>query len=550
MMGKKVDLSKLTEEETQHVWAVVQRDFDLRKKEEERLDDLKCKVEKESAKRDLLFNQAHLNKSHCVHCLQPFKFLVNSKCQCQVCHFYTCKNCSHYNKKDQGWVCDSCHIIRVMKISSLEWYHDHIRSRFKHFGSAKVMRSLYGWLQQGQSMGLNMTGSYQHQATTGAYNEDKESEDDLDSAEVQHYNLSFSKLVGQGKDASQKESLIAEADLAAMFHHILQQQGETTSPPGQEFTTEVNLPGNSNWKNLDKNSRHRAGSQWNVPQRSQYCADMDTSDEGMRGNDRMSVHQPHHTRRRSKASFQENVHHSESQFLGLGAHTSADLEEETLKNKLEELTNNITEKGVSSEEEEKTRAESKTLLNTFSDNLPNKDEMVYIAAAKASKLKKVLQEVEEHAQQSGTTDSELSGLEDKVATAAAQVQHAENEVSDIESRIAALSSAGLTVTPTEKARKTSPLKTPSPFISRYMENFQEVQTPEAGNMTSSSNEINKVLSMQQALRRKFNIPIDMPDGQDCFERNALYRGSLTQRNPNGKNRKVDRIFAKPVLTHQ
>lgn len=35
--GKKLDLSKLTDEEAQHVWAVVQRDFDLRKKEEDRL---------------------------------------------------------------------------------------------------------------------------------------------------------------------------------------------------------------------------------------------------------------------------------------------------------------------------------------------------------------------------------------------------------------------------------------------------------------------------------------------------------------------------------
>lgn len=35
--GKKLDLSKLTDEEAKHVWEVVQRDFDLRKKEEDRL---------------------------------------------------------------------------------------------------------------------------------------------------------------------------------------------------------------------------------------------------------------------------------------------------------------------------------------------------------------------------------------------------------------------------------------------------------------------------------------------------------------------------------
>lgn len=36
-MGKKLDLSKLTDEEAEHVLAVVQRDFNLRKREEERL---------------------------------------------------------------------------------------------------------------------------------------------------------------------------------------------------------------------------------------------------------------------------------------------------------------------------------------------------------------------------------------------------------------------------------------------------------------------------------------------------------------------------------
>lgn len=36
-MDKKLDLSRLTDEEAKHVWEVIQRDFELRKKEEERL---------------------------------------------------------------------------------------------------------------------------------------------------------------------------------------------------------------------------------------------------------------------------------------------------------------------------------------------------------------------------------------------------------------------------------------------------------------------------------------------------------------------------------
>lgn len=32
---------------------------------------------------------------------------------------------------------------RVLKIGTLEWYHANVRARFKRFGSAKVMRSLF-----------------------------------------------------------------------------------------------------------------------------------------------------------------------------------------------------------------------------------------------------------------------------------------------------------------------------------------------------------------------------------------------------------------------
>lgn len=42
---------------------------------------------------------------------------------------------------------------RIVKIGSLEWYYEHVRSRFKRFGSAKVLQSLYGRLQPSQ--GLN-----------------------------------------------------------------------------------------------------------------------------------------------------------------------------------------------------------------------------------------------------------------------------------------------------------------------------------------------------------------------------------------------------------
>ncbi|OCT61244.1 melanophilin isoform X2 [Xenopus laevis] len=609
-MEKKLDLSKLNDDEAKHVWEVVQRDINLRKKEEERIEDLKEKVEKESSKRELLSNQRHLNETHCMHCLQPFQFLLNSKRQCKDCQFHVCKNCSRYNKKELGWVCDSCRVDRLVKAGSLDWYYDHVRSRFKRFGSAKVMRSLYMRQQldaRGASGLQNKVNSlpdinreYLRQARAGMFHDDEE--DVIDSAEAQRYNMmrktkrklsvhpydfdmdseystqsrrqsmqlsptleqdvfqSFSERPSAGRDfTSQKESLFAEADLASMFHHILQEQGQNAASPEQEFSTEVRLTVNSRRLSLDNTGRPSSPSL--APKRSQYSGDMDTSEEEGGAIPKAPP------RRRSRASSQENVHHGGSQIsdlnkrmsaiermlnrleerlsvnsdesAGPGVHTDADIEEETLKRKLGELASNISDKGGSSDEEKIPKLKSSNKEQT------TEAQKVYRAAEKTYTLDKNLRELEERACQSGTTDSELSELEVNVASAIAQVQQTESEVSDIESRIAALSAAGLTVSPVDKAKRKSSSRVFVPAISRSIEPFQE-STPDMYIMSTPSDA--KILAMQHALRKKFNID---PDATDLpVEKSAMYCGSLTQRNPNGKNRKADRIFSKPIVTQR
>ncbi|KAM6397272.1 melanophilin isoform 2-T2 [Pluvialis apricaria] len=617
-MGRKLDLSKLTDEEAKHVWEVVQRDFDLRKKEEERLEELKCKIDQESSKREFLTNQSHLNETHCVHCLQPFKFLLNSKRQCLDCHFYTCKNCSRYNKKEQGWVCDPCRLSRIVKIGSLEWYYEHVRSRFKRFGSAKVLQSLYGRLQPGQ--GLNSTFLGLHDRvyslpdinsecqllTSGGIGDDSDDEDDvLRGAEAECYSRmrktkrllsvhpfdfeldseysaqsrrqsvqlspaasspdafqSFPDFPNSAEDASQKESRITEADL--VFHHILQEQGPGVSPPEQHFSTEVRLTVNSRRRSLERNAK--PGSPRNEQPQSRYSADMDTSDEDVKGA-QFPAYPPHHMKHRSRVSSQDNVSHSRNQIHELSKRMSAiermlnrleekilvrsdespapesqldpDAEEEELKRKMEELASNISDKEVSSEEEdhEEKRAKKRE-IGCSSDDMARDARKVYLTAGKTYRLEKTLKELEEGAQHSGTTDSELSELEDKVASAAAQVQQAESEISDIESRIAALSAAGLTVKSVEKARKKSSrqaacIHSPDPDSSSPGESLDDI----------------KVMPGLQGFRRKFNTPFEITSLDDSFDRNSIYRGSLTQRNPNGKNRRVERLFAKPVMTH-
>ncbi|XP_054027998.1 melanophilin isoform X7 [Dryobates pubescens] len=616
-MGRKLDLSKLTDEEAKHVWEVVQRDFDLRKKEEERLEELKCKIDQESSKREFLTNQSHLNETHCVHCLQPFKFLLNSKRQCLDCHFYTCKNCSRYNKKEQGWVCDPCRLSRIVKIGSLEWYYEHVRSRFKRFGSAKVLQSLYGRLQPGRGLNSAFLGLHDrvyslpdinsecHLLTSGDIGDDSDDEDSvLRGAEAECYSRmrktkrllsvhpfdfeldseysaqsrrqsvqlspaasspdafqSFTDFPNSAEDASQ-DSRITDADL--VFHHVLQEQGPGMSPPEQHFSTEVRLTVNSRRRSLERNAK--PGSSWNEQPRSRYSADMDTSDEDVKGA-HVPAYPPHHMKRRNRASSQENGSHSGNQIHELNKRMSAiervlnrleekilvrsdespapesqldpDAEEEELKRKLEELASNISDKEVSSEEEhEEKRRAKKPEMSSSSDDMARDVQKVYLTAGKTYQLEKTLKELEEGTQRSGTTDSELSELEDKVASAATQVQQAESEVSDIESRIAALSAAGLTVKSVEKARKKSSgqaayLHSPGPTSSSAGESSDDV----------------KAMPRLQGFRRKFNSPLQITSFDDSFDRNSIYRGSLTQRNPNGKNRRVERLFAKPVMTH-
>ncbi|XP_030132928.4 melanophilin isoform X7 [Taeniopygia guttata] len=584
-MGRKLDLSKLTDEEAKHVWEVVQRDFDLRKKEEERLEELKCKIDQESSKREFLTNQSHLNETHCVHCLQPFKFLLNSKRQCLDCRFYTCKNCSRYNKKEQGWVCDPCRLSRIVKIGSLEWYYEHVRSRFKRFGSAKVLQSLYGRLQPGQGLSSAFLGLHDRVYSLPDINrecqlltscdagDDSDEEDNvLHGAEAERYSRmcktkrllsvhpfdfeldsdysaqsrrqsvqlspaasspdafqSFPDFPNSAEDGSQ-ESRITDADL--VFHHVLQEPG--VSAPEQHFSTEVRLTVNARRRSLERNPK--PGIPWNEPPRARYLADMDTSDEEVRG----AQLPAHHSRRRNRASSQENISHSSSQSAAPESHTDPDAEEEELKRKLEELASNISDKEVSSDEEEgeEEKREKKPEINSSSDAMARDVRKLYLTAGKTYQLEKTLKELEEGAQHSGTTDSELSELEDKVASAAAQVQQAESEISDIESRIAALSAAGLTVKSVEKAKKKSSvqaacLHSPGPASSSPGECLDDI----------------KAMPGLQRFRRKFNSPLEITSLEDSFDRNSAYRGSLTQRNPNGKGRRVERLFAKPVMTH-
>ncbi|XP_029971285.1 rab effector MyRIP isoform X2 [Salarias fasciatus] len=142
-MGRKLDLSGLSDHEAEHVLQVVQRDMRLRKKEEERLSELKQELDEEGSRCLLLSRQSCFNQRCCIRCCSPFTFLLNPKRRCRDCHYNVCKACRVYCKPDKAWLCSACQKSRLLKTQSLEWFYTNVKKRFKRFGSAKVLKTLY-----------------------------------------------------------------------------------------------------------------------------------------------------------------------------------------------------------------------------------------------------------------------------------------------------------------------------------------------------------------------------------------------------------------------
>uniref|UniRef100_A0A8C9JRA7 Melanophilin n=1 Tax=Panthera tigris altaica TaxID=74533 RepID=A0A8C9JRA7_PANTA len=354
-MGKKLDLSKLTDDEAKHIWEVVQRDFDLRRKEEERLGGLKDRIKKESSQRELLSDAAHLNETHCARCLQPYRLLVAPKRQCLDCHLFTCQDCSHAHPEEEGWLCDPCHLARVVKMGSLEWYYGHLRARFKRFGSAKVIRSLCGRLQGG--------GGPEPSPGEGSGDSEQTEEDgELDTL-AQAQPLGSKALTGEprAKDTSQEAVVLEEADGGAPGRHPHpEEQTDSLSAARQDTLTEPRFPRQSCTTALGLAVTPGPGVISSERLSSRYPADEGTSDDEDTGADGVA----------SQSLTWRDCAPAESQHLTGHQPTDADREEETLKRKLEEMTSHISDQGASSEEEGSKEEEAGLNRKTSIEDLP------------------------------------------------------------------------------------------------------------------------------------------------------------------------------------
>ncbi|CAF0865361.1 unnamed protein product [Didymodactylos carnosus] len=102
------DLSVLNDDECKRILAVVQRDFKLRQKENQRL-----------------------------------LILINPKEVCSECNLFVCHDCSTYDKTKKVWICNSCEKVKELDTQSLEWFYNQTHQKYKRCGSAKVVRELH-----------------------------------------------------------------------------------------------------------------------------------------------------------------------------------------------------------------------------------------------------------------------------------------------------------------------------------------------------------------------------------------------------------------------
>ncbi|XP_052719615.1 uncharacterized protein LOC128191529 isoform X6 [Crassostrea angulata] len=148
---KHMNLEHLSDAECEKILQVLQKDFELREKEKERLHKIEECLKEEEEKTEVIAVKTKLNEEVCVRCCQKFGIIFNRKQLCLVCKHYVCKRCADYNDSEKGYTCHACIKERAeieeqerdLKLKSFEWFYNNVSQKFKRFGSAKVVRSLY-----------------------------------------------------------------------------------------------------------------------------------------------------------------------------------------------------------------------------------------------------------------------------------------------------------------------------------------------------------------------------------------------------------------------
>lgn len=587
-MGRKLDLSQLSDAEARHVWTVVQRDLSLRRKDQERLRALKDQVQHcGSAKRVHPGPDPGVPSeiTVCAFCPQPLPAGAQ-RGQCLDCLRVSCEGCGR--PEGRGWLCQSCQAARSARLGSLDWFYGLLRTRFKSLGSDKVRRSLAGRLQ----------AAGEPQPSPGERSEDSElTDEDKDGGhlEAQAQPLgsrpkrrlsvhdldiqldsddsagSWGSLPSPGHDpaitGSPQPSTGEPSSEEAVSQDTLvpeepddqgsgggEEQLDRPSPPVRDTPAELDLPGVPHSSAPEGDPEPGSAGLRREQPLSRHLADADTSDGDSTGAQRAS---PHHSSQRKwppddsqipelnqrlravdhlLTRLEHAVATTPAQVPTDRMPSEADLEEAALKRKLEQLARPLSERGASSEEDQEdwARLGGVPIFTQTPKGPPG--------ARPTSRQEQERQWPMDPGQSPG---QELSRLEDSVATAAERIQQAEAEVSHIQSRIAALQAAGLTVTPSATPqRRRSNLPVLLPRLAGRLS--QCPQDPDA--KLPKEGQVPPVSYLPR--RAPTTIPRRPGEDGDAFDRQSVSRGSLTQRSPNGKRGPANHGFAKPVMTQK
>ncbi|XP_060040683.1 melanophilin, partial [Erinaceus europaeus] len=454
---------------------------------------LKEEVQKQSTQREQLGGPP--GEPHCACCLRPFRLLSAPPHQCQGCPLVTCEGCGRCHPEGQDWLCDPCHLARAGKTGSLDWFYGHLRARFRSFGSAKVIRSLSQRLRAGepQPSSGERDGDREQLAVDGegdlgaqpqppgssttkrrlsvhGLDEQLDSDDSANSwgslpSPRRDPGATGSPQPSAGepssKETTSQDTLVPkEANpWEAAGPADLEQQTDTFTPTGQDVTLDpprppripapegaaarpgtaalsAECPPAPNLGELPSSDGHgtcEMAALRVAPQPATHGTQLALDSQVPGLSRRLSAVDRLLTR------LEQVVAAPPAQGPADFATSEANLEEEALRMKLQQLTSHISDQGSSSEEEDKedgVQPGGAPVLTEPPRGAPEGSPEAVQACGRE-----------------WTTDQELSRLEDRVATAASEVQQAKAEVSHIQSRIAALQAAGLTVRPSATPRR-------------------------------------------------------------------------------------------------
>ncbi|XP_069107714.1 LOW QUALITY PROTEIN: titin homolog [Argopecten irradians] len=142
-IARKMNLEHLSATECEKILQVLQKDFELRQKEKSRLEKIEEDLKEEDTKIEVLAKKTKLNENVCIRCCQRFGLIFNRKQTCTQCHLNICKSCCSRDLEKGGFVCNVCVKEHELKLKSCDWFYNNVSRRFKRFGSAKVVRTLY-----------------------------------------------------------------------------------------------------------------------------------------------------------------------------------------------------------------------------------------------------------------------------------------------------------------------------------------------------------------------------------------------------------------------